>query len=62
MFITELSSLFGIPNDPNGENNDCTDFPTRPCKICGRKDRPQWKGECNVGCEHEVEHLENAKQ
>jgi hypothetical protein len=49
--ITELSALFGIANDPNGENNDCTDFPTRPCKLCGRKDRPQWKGECNVDCD-----------
>lgn len=48
--ITEFSRLFGIENGPE-ENNDCTDFPTRPCKVCGRSDRPQWRGECNVGCE-----------
>jgi hypothetical protein len=49
--ITEFSHLFGIENDPKGENNDCTDFPKRPCKFCGRTDRPQWKGVCNIDCD-----------
>lgn len=36
------------------ENRDCTDFPTRPCRNCGRTDRPQWDGVCNDGrCESE---------
>jgi hypothetical protein len=33
--------------EPNPTNEDCTDFPMKGCKQCGRRDRPQWKGQCN---------------
>jgi hypothetical protein len=49
--ITELSSFFGVPNDQLGENNDCTDFPNKPCKTCGSTSRPQWRGTCNYDCD-----------
>lgn len=32
---------------PDPDNHDCTDFPTKGCRNCGRKDRPQWDGWCN---------------
>lgn len=32
---------------PKAENQDTTEFPTKPCRICGKKDRPQYKGICN---------------
>ena len=31
------------------KNYDTTDFPTKPCRQCGLKDRPQYKGTCNDG-------------
>lgn len=31
------------------KNYDTTDFPTKPCNNCGKKDRPQYKGSCNDG-------------
>jgi thymidylate synthase (FAD) len=31
-------------------NTDTTDFPTKPCNTCGSKDRPQFKGVCNIDC------------
>lgn len=34
---------------PDANNTDCTDFPRKGCKICGRRDRPQWDGQCNDG-------------
>ena len=46
--VTEFSAMFGIENVPD-ENNDYTDLPTRPCKNCGKMDRPQWRGTCNDG-------------
>ena len=49
-FITELSHLFGVKNDTE-KNNDCTDFPTKPCKLCGSTSNPQWKGVCNRDCD-----------
>lgn len=56
--VTEFSEMFGIPNGAD-ENNDCTDFPTRPCKQCGRKARPQWRGVCNDGS---CDHFDNEKE
>ena len=47
--ITELSEELGVKNDIPGENHDCTDFPARPCRICGKTDRPQYDGICNDG-------------
>jgi hypothetical protein len=32
-----------------GGNMRCSDFPSKPCRICGKKDRPQWRGICNDG-------------
>lgn len=32
-----------------GENHDTTDFPTKPCRQCGKMDRPQYQGACNDG-------------
>ena len=53
--ITEFSEMFGITNSLT-ENHDCTDFPQRPCRICGKKDRPQYDGICNDGiCESREE-------
>lgn len=31
------------------ENRDTTDFPNYPCRLCGKKDRPQFEGICNDG-------------
>ena len=34
-------------------NSDTTDFPKRPCRQCGRMDRPQFEGICNDdSCSH----------
>ncbi len=30
-------------------NHDTTDFPRKGCRNCGKRDRPQFKGECNDG-------------
>lgn len=32
---------------PDPTNFDCTDFPRKGCRQCGKRDRPQWKGTCN---------------
>lgn len=36
-----------MSNKPDPNNHDCTDFPTKGCRNCGRKDRPQYDGWCN---------------
>lgn len=36
--------------DESELNTDTTDFPTKPCNICGSTSNPQWKGECNKDC------------
>jgi len=41
----DLDRMF--PKVEPGENRDSTDFPKRPCRRCGRTDRPQWEGVCN---------------
>lgn len=52
--ITVFNELFGLKRNTDEEpNNDCTDFPTRPCRQCGKMDRPQWEGICNDDhCSH----------
>lgn len=34
---------------PCSENHSTTDFPSRPCRTCGKMDRPQFDGICNDG-------------
>lgn len=41
----------------NPDNYDCTDFPTKGCRQCGRTDRPQWKGICNDDSCSQWEHI-----
>lgn len=31
------------------DNYDTTDFPAKPCRQCGKTDRPQFHGTCNDG-------------
>jgi thymidylate synthase len=48
-----LSVCFSIRK---GVNTDTTDFPSKPCNVCGSKDRPQFKGTCNDDhcCEYDL--------
>lgn len=32
---------------PDPTNEGTTDFPRKGCKVCGKRDRPQYKGTCN---------------
>ena len=40
--------------EPDPTNFDTTDFPTKGCRQCGKRDRPQYKGTCNDDhCSHQ---------
>lgn len=55
-----LSRHFAPLCEQPKENHDCTDFPKKPCRQCGKTDRPQWDGVCNDGnCDIEVEPKDN---